>query len=95
MERSLILFRRRSNVPNILTSTDPLTIDMDMLDTLSFAATEGTAETCLIIAKFLSNLVTESSLLTEDQVDQFVVINGHTLCKWWYLSMLLNQLLTK
>lgn len=63
-------------------STDPLSIDMDMLEILSLAATEGTEETCLIVAKFLNALVTESSLLTSEEVDQFVLINGHTLNRW-------------
>lgn len=55
---------------------------MDMLDILSFAATEGIAETCVIVAKFLSTLVSETSLLNVDEVDQFVMLNGYTLCKW-------------
>jgi hypothetical protein len=55
---------------------------MDMLDILSLAAMEGPEETCLIVAKFLNALVTESSLLSSEEVDQFVLINGHTLNKW-------------
>ncbi|KAG8776725.1 hypothetical protein FRC15_011792 [Serendipita sp. 397] len=79
---------RRSNVPVEPKWTDPLSIDIDMLDLLSFAATEGTPETCVIAAKFLSTLVSESSLLGVDQVDQFVLINGHALCKcaWHFYS---------
>lgn len=55
---------------------------MDMLDILSLAALEGPEETCLIVAKFLNALVTESSLLSSVEVDQFVLINGHILNKW-------------
>jgi len=57
---------------------------MDMLDLLSTAATEGTTETCIIVAKFLSTLVSEETghLLRAEDVDRFVMINGHTLCKW-------------
>lgn len=81
--------RRKSNVTTG-GSTDPLSIDMDMLDLLSTAAIEGTVETCVIIAKFLSTLVSKESgdLLTDAEVDQFVMINGYTLCKcaWHFYS---------
>lgn len=75
--------RRKSNVTTG-SSTDPLSIDMDMLDLLSIAAMEGTAETCIIVAKFLSTLISKETgdLLTDADVDQFIVINGYTLCKW-------------
>jgi hypothetical protein len=69
-------------VPIGSTSIDLLDIDMDMLDLLSYAATMGTNVTCIIVAKFLGTLVSESSLLTANLVDQFVAINGHTLCVW-------------
>jgi hypothetical protein len=80
----LTMNRRKSNVPTESSSTDPLSIDMDMLDLLSTAAIEGTAETCTIVAKFLCTLVSEETgyLLKADDVDQFVLLNGHTLCKW-------------
>lgn len=83
-----VLPRRRSNVPAVSTSIDLLDIDMDMLDLLSYAATMGTTVTCVIVAKFLSTLISESSLLTADLVDQFVAINGHTLCvcAWHFYS---------
>lgn len=74
--------RRRSNIPGPDHSTDLLAIDMDMLDVLALAAVEGTEETCIIIAKFLNTVVSEPSLLTTEEVDQFVIINGHTLFKW-------------
>ncbi|KAG8829946.1 hypothetical protein FRC17_005740 [Serendipita sp. 399] len=87
---ALLYSVRRSNVPVEPKSTDALSIDIDMLDLLSFAATEGTPETCVIAAKFLSTLVSESSLLGVDEVDQFVVINGHALCKcaWHFYSLI-------
>ena len=69
---------------NESSSTDPLAIDMDMLELLSIAAMEGTAETCIIVAKFLSTLVSKETghLLKDVDVDQFVMLNGYTLCKW-------------
>lgn len=80
--------RRRSNITTNPISTNPLAIDMDMLELLCFAAMEGTPETCLIVAKFLNALISEPNLLAANEVDQFVLINGHTLfkCVWHFYS---------
>lgn len=91
---SILIHRRRSNIFGV--DSDQLTtiVDIDLLDLLAIAATEGTEETCSIIAKFLNTVVSETTLLTAEEVDQFILINGQTLYRWYSTSPRIFSLLT-
>lgn len=63
-------------------ASDPVIIDLDLMDALDRYVQANIEDVSCFIAKFLNTFVTDSSLLEPYEVDNFILRNGRVLCAW-------------
>ena len=63
-------------------SSDPIIIDLGLMDALDRYVQANIEDVSCLIAKFLNTFVTDSSLLEPYEVDNFILRNGRALSAW-------------
>jgi hypothetical protein len=64
-------------------ASDPIIIDLGLMNALERYVEANVEDVTCFIAKFLNKFVTDSSLLEPYEVDNFILRNGRVLCAWY------------
>lgn len=75
------LGRRKLNVRGSMIS-DPIIIDVGLMNVLERYISANVDEVSCLVAKFLHMFVMDSPFLETHEVDNFILRNGSMLCAW-------------
>lgn len=75
--------RRRRVYSRYNADSHVLNADRTFIKLLTRIAVNGPEDICIIIAKFLSALVSDSSHIDSQDIDNFILQNGKALAQWY------------